>query len=154
MEYNNPFMLSKIKYVKGNVATPVTSDYISIMILVSDDGEFRNQDIESRYPKAKDLYRSWWRQQLGFKLGCYQINRISSTTELSIFIVYTTVDGKVKLDMKALEKTFDDFGREMVINKRNVHLKKFGTKKEWKEIEKIITEKLSKRAIPVYIYED
>jgi hypothetical protein len=41
----------------------------------------------------------------------------------------------------------------MSISKRNVHLNKFGTKKEWEKIEKIIIEKLSKRAVPVYVYE-
>jgi len=153
MEYNNPFMLSKIKYVKGNVSTPTTSDFRSIVILVSTDGEFRNEDLQIRYPKAKEFYRTWWRQQLGFKLGNYQINTISSDTELSLLIVYNTVGDKVKLDMVALEKAFDDFGKEMSISKRNVHLNKFGTKKEWEKIEKIIIEKLSKRAVPVYVYE-
>ena len=154
MEYNNPFTLSKIKYVKGNVCTPATSDFRSVVVLVSTDGEFRNENILTRYPKAKEFYRTWWRQQFNFKLGNFQINTIASDTELSLLLVYTIVEDKIKLDIKALEKAFDDFGKEMSISKRNVHLNKFGTKEEWDTIEKIIIEKLSKRSVPVYIYED
>jgi hypothetical protein len=155
---NNPFLLGKIKFVKGNAALPVAADYRVILILCPDNGNFeivpRNERISKSYQKAKDAYRSWWRGQLNFKLGKTNITSILSDTELAHAVVCVEKDGELFFDKKALEQAFEELARYCSTNKRNVHLNKAGNDSEWAAINEIITNTLLKKGVNVWVYEE
>lgn len=154
----NPFLLGKIKYVKGTASLPMASDSRVIAIICPDNGNFelfaRNSTISKAWPKAKDLYRSWWRGQMNFKLGKINTSTILSDTELSHLIVATEENGEYVLDENALKTAFEELSKYCNVNKRNVHLNKIGTDEEWKIIEEIITNTLLKKGVNVWIYTD
>jgi hypothetical protein len=156
-EYNNPFTIGRTKYVKGNAARPISTDNRTIVLFVSTTGDFEkvegNTAVAKVYPKAKDLYRSWWRSQLKFKPGEFQVNTVQSDTELAHLIAYVEIDGETGFEEAALKGSIDKLGKHASLNRTNVHVNKCGTEEEWEVIAKLLEELVAKRAVNVFIYE-
>jgi hypothetical protein len=158
-EYQNPFTIGRIKYVKGNAARPMATDNRTIVLFVASDGNFEavegNTAIAKVYPKAKDLYRAWWRAQTKFKPGEFQATQISSDTELAHLIAWKTEEsGESGFDDEALRGSLDKLGKHTALNRTNVHINKCGSEEEWAVIAKLVEELIAKRAVNVFIYEN
>ena len=153
----NPFLLGRIKYVKGSASRPQAGDNRTIAIFCTDTGGFeevdRNDELSRTWEKAKTLYRGWWRGQKGFKTGGIQTTQIMSDTELAHLVSCVRVDGETFFEKEATEQALDALGKHCAMNKTNVHINKCGSEKEWETIESLVAETLLKRGVHVFIYE-
>jgi hypothetical protein len=157
MEYNSPFTLGRIKYVKGNAARPMATDNRTVVLFVPTTGKFEfvegNSAIEKVFPKARDLYRLWWRTQSGFKPGAFQVTQVLSDTELAHLVACVEVDGEVGFEEDALRASIDKLGKHASLNKTNVHINKCGTEEEWDVIQKLLEELVAKRGVNLFLYD-
>lgn len=158
MEYQNPFTIGRIKYVKGNAARPVATDNRTIVLFVPTTGKFEfvegNTAVEKVYPKARELYRGWWRSQNGFKPGAFQVTQILSDTELAQLIACIEADDDVGFEESALRSSIDKLGKHASLNKTNVHINKCGTEDEWAVIQKLLEELVAKRGVNIFLYSE
>lgn len=158
-EYQNPFTIGRIKEnVKGNAARPVATDNRTVVLFVPTTGEFEhvksNTSIEKVYPKAKELYRGWWRSQRDFKPGGFQVNQVLSDTEIAHCIACIEVDGETGFEEEALRSSLDKLGRHASLNRTNVHINKCGSPEEWDVIKKLIEELVARRGVNVFLYDE
>lgn len=157
----NPFLLGRLKTIKGSAARPQASDNRTVAIFCTDTGNFeaveRNDTISKVFPKAKELYRSWWRNQRGFKGGELQTTQVMSDTELVHLISCVEVgdedEKETFFDLNFTKGVFEKLGKHCAMNKTNVHINKCGTPKEWETISEIIADSLLKRGVHVFVYE-
>lgn len=154
----NPFLLGKLKEIKGSAVRPNSSDNRTIVLFCENNGDFesvpRNLEFEKAWPKAKEIYRSWWRGQLGFKGGEIKITDILSDTQLAHLVTCVKDNDELFFDKKYLEQCFDKLGKHCSINKRNVHINKIGTDSEWQVISNLIEEHLLKSGVNVFVYSE
>jgi hypothetical protein len=154
MEYTNKFMLGNIKNVEGNASRPVSADNRAIVIFCTDDGTFEaiagNANIAKVCPKAKELYRGWWRSQNKFKLGeILSDNSISSDTELLHLVTCTNKDNTLEWSLVAVKTALDKVGKYCSINKKNMHVNKTDN---WDVILPLVEETCAKRGVNVFVY--
>lgn len=149
MEYNNKFLVGKLKEINGNACKPQTADRRTIVVFVSMSGESNdipgNEELFKVWPKVKEEYRKWWRSQNNFKLGSLSIIQIQSDTELALIVAK-----KDEYDVQAIKSAMDKLGKECGLNKNNVHLNL--DEELAKDLAKIIEESFLRRGVNVYIY--
>ena len=154
----NPFLLGRIKYVKGSASRPQAGDNRTIAIFCTDTGGFeeveRNEELSKTWEKAKTVYRAWWRSQKNFKTGNFQAEQIMSDTEVAHLISCVRVDNETFFEEEATRNALDALGKHCSMNKTNVHINKCGSEKEWEVIEGLIAETLQKRGVHVFVYEN
>ena len=157
MEYNNPFMLGKIKTVKGCASRPHSGDNRSIIIINSVSGEYEgteivkgNAAIAKIYPKAKEKYRAWWRNQQGFKLGEFQATQVQSDTEIINLLI---ADDAEVINEGAVKGGLNKLGTHLSQNRLNAHINKLDNEDEWALVEAGLKEYLAKRGVNVTVYE-
>jgi hypothetical protein len=160
MEYINKFLLGRIKDVKGNASRPMSTDDRTVALFCTNDGEFEsvtgNADIAKVYPKAKDLYRGWWRSQKNFKGGGFQVENVLSDTEVAHLLTCIKLEGNDEpvFELNSTKEALDKLGRHASLNKRNVHINKAGSEGEWEVILPLIEELIVKRGVNVFIYSE
>lgn len=157
-EYQSSFTIGRIKNVKGNAARPMATDNRTVVLFVPTTGEFEfiegNTTIEKVFPKARTLYRGWWRSQRDFKPGSFQVQQVLSDTEIAHCIACVEVDGETGFEEEALKASIDKLGRHASLNRTNVHINKCGTEEEWDVIQKLLEQFVAKRGVNIYLYED
>lgn len=150
------FLLGKLKELDGSATKPNSSDNRTIVVFCTADGEFEaieaNSDIAKTWIRAKDIYRGWWRGQLGFKLGELKVEDVLSDTQLAYLLSCVKTDDVVKFDTKSLTSAFEKLGKHCSLNKRNVHINKFGSDEEWVLVKGLIQEHLLKKGVNVFVY--
>lgn len=155
-EYQNPFTIGRIKNVKGDFSRPVSSDNRTIVLFVPTTGEFDyikgNSTVDKVYPKAKELYRQWWRSQRDFKPGNIKLNQVRSDTELAHLITCVEENGEVGFTEEALTKTIETLGKKNAVSKKSVHINKCGTEDEWNVIMNLLEKFVARRGVNIFIY--
>jgi len=152
-------MLGKIKEVKGCASLPHTSDSRTIITINNMSGEYEsvagNVPIAKVYPRAKDEYRKWWRNQQGFKLGEILTTQVQSDTEIAnVLICVTDEDGDDSLEETAVKAALNKLGQHCSYNKLNAHINKLPNDDAWKIVEDGLKEYLVKRGVNVTVYSE
>lgn len=147
----NKFLTGKVKEVVGFNNRPHCSDNRTVIQFVSTDGEYEsienNDKISKIWVKAKEEYRGWWRNQAGFKLGEIKTIQVQSDTEIISAVAFDP-----KLNLEAVKSCLDKIGKQCQVSKNNIHINKFGNKKQWKQIQDCIDTNLVAKGLTVYIY--
>jgi len=158
MEYTNKFLLGRIKDVKGSAGRPMATDDRTIALFCTSDGDFEsvtgNKDVAKIYPRAKELYRGWWRSQKNFKGGELQVDNVLSDTEVAYLLTCVKVEGEdnALFELNSTKSALDKLGRHCSMNKRNLHINKTGTEEEWAVVLPLIEEFIAKRGVNVFVY--
>lgn len=158
MEYTNKFLLGRIKDVKGTAGRPMATDDRTIALFCTNDGEFEsvtgNNEIAKVYPRAKELYRGWWRSQRNFKGGEFQVEHVQSDTEIAHLLTCVKVEGEdgALFELNSTKAALDKLGRHCSLNRRNLHINKTGSEEEWEVIFPLIEEFIAKRGVNVFVY--
>jgi hypothetical protein len=150
--YSN-FLLGTFKTVAGDASVPKTSDNRIILLLVNNEGEFSvrnvNDNVRKIYPKSKDHYRTWYRNQVKFSLGEFSAVQVQSDTEIAMLLCCSYKEKVEELSLDALKKSLDKLGKYASENKKNVHLNKC---ERWDEVEPLVVDLLVKRGVQVTVY--
>ncbi len=160
MEYINKFLLGRIKEVKGSCGRPHSTDDRTIALFCTADGEFEsvtgNADVAKIYPRAKELYRGWWRSQKNFKGGEFSAEHILSDTEIAHILTCVKVEGEdnALFELNSTKAALDKLGKHCSLNKRNLHINKTGSEEEWAVVLPLIEDLIAKRGVNVFIYSE
>lgn len=145
------FLLGKLKRVKGNASMPHTSDNRVVLVLADTSGQLQKTDsqnqILTRWSKAQEEYRAWFRSQNKFKLGETKLIQVQSDT--SVCLMLCTQEGE--LDVKAFSKCLSFVGNEAKRNGLNAHIQKpenYST-----DLENLFIEHLVKVGVNLTVYE-
>jgi len=159
-EYINKFLLGRIKNVKGSAGRPMATDDRTIALFCTNDGNFEsvagNADVAKIYPKAKELYRGWWRSQRDFKGGGLKVENLLSDTEVAHLLTCVVVEGddEPAFELNSTTSALEKLGRHCALNKRNLHVNKTGSDEEGETIHKLLEEHVAKRGVHVFVYSE
>jgi hypothetical protein len=150
--YSN-YLLGTIKTIKGDASLPKSSDNRIIALIVNNQGEFDlrtvNTNVNKIYPKSKETYRTWYRNQVKFGSGDIYTVQVRSDTEIAFLLAAKLNDGVEVLDLDAVKKSLDKLGKYASEQRKNVHLNKC---EEWDKVEPLVMELLVKRGVQVVVY--
>lgn len=141
----------RVKYIDGNVSVPEAGGLRYILQLVDESGVYPEKElsVKKRWPKVEQQYRQLYLEKHG-KLSLGQLQAI--TVQSDTVVINMIVISENKLKTESLNKCLEDVIKLNKIDTGSVHIKKYGTVKQWKDIEKSL-DLLTKAGINTTVYQ-
>jgi O-acetyl-ADP-ribose deacetylase (regulator of RNase III) len=115
--------------------------------------------ISKRWPAAEEAYRAWHRAQADFNLGITQFVQVQPDTWIANMIGQHSIkseDNPIPIRYDALEKCLTQTAQKAIQLCASVHMPRIGcglSGGKWEKIEPLIIRELSKKNIPVFVYD-
>ena len=156
--------MTPITYLKGSATNPSTLGQKIIAHCCNDIGQWGagfSGALSGRYPETEWLYRQWHRGDLRkpFRLGEVQLVKLRPDLWAANIIGQVGVRSQgnpTHIRYYALRRGLHSVGTEAGLLRASVHLPRLGcglAGGDWRQVERIITEELSSRDVPVTVYD-
>lgn len=141
----------RIKYINGSVSVPEAGGLRYILQFVGENGVYPEKEIavNKRWPKVSQQYRQLYLEKHGkLTVGNTQTVAVQSDT----IVVNMIVLSNNKLDLNSLNKCLENIININKTDTGSIHIAKYGTVKQWKDIEKSLG-LLTKAGLNVVVYQ-
>lgn len=143
----------RIKECTGSVLTPQNAGLKMVLSVCSQSGLYESpfyNMITKRYTKVKSDYREWFVTQQGLKLGNLNTTAITSETWVMQAVC---LDGKEKLDKKALEACVTKLIDQAKYEKASIHISDL-LLKEVPALKKLLMTAIPEAGLNLYVYDE